>query len=113
MILVTLVAENELGGAQGAAADSVNSNITFRITAVHTKVENALEVVVYEESDSKGEIDYLGDEANVHDIERDRTVVVETMDEEEEVYTALNRRYTKQKDRNQKDINQYPRVNGT
>ena len=57
-----------MGGAQGAAADSVNSNITFRITAVHTKVENALEVVVYEESDSKGEIDYLGDEANVHDI---------------------------------------------
>ena len=43
------------------------------------------------ESNSEGETDSLGDEVNLHDIERERTVVVETMDEEEKVDTAVNR----------------------
>ena len=40
-------------------------------------------VVIYEETDSEGENYPLGDKVNVHDIERESKVVVETMDKEE------------------------------
>ena len=51
---------------------------------------------IYEESGSEGETDSLWDEVNVHDIERESTVVVKTVDEEREVYNAVNRRYYNQ-----------------
>ena len=50
-------------------------------------------MVIDEESNSERETNYLGYEVNVHDIEIERTFVVETVDDEKEVDTAVNRRY--------------------
>ena len=45
-------------------------------------VDKSPEVVIDKESGSEVETDYLEDELNAHGIERERTVVVETVDEE-------------------------------
>ena len=52
-------------------------------------------MVIYEERNSEEENESLGFEVNVHDIEIQRTVVIETVDNEEEVDTAVNRIYPK------------------
>ena len=54
MILGPEVVENELSDAQRAASAASNANITFRITVVITIVDEAPEVVIDKESDSKG-----------------------------------------------------------
>ena len=54
-------------------------------------------MVIDEERDSEVETYSLRDEVNVHNIERERTVTVETNDEEEEVDTVVNRKHPDQK----------------
>ena len=73
-----------------AAEDDNNYNITNNIKLVPIILDEAPYMVIDEEIDSEGEPDPLGEEGNVHDIERDRTVMVENVDEEEEVDTAVN-----------------------
>ena len=70
-----------MSDSQREAKGTRNGNITTRITGVPKIVDEAPEVVIDEERDSEGETDSLGDEVNVHDIEIERPVVVETVDE--------------------------------
>ena len=85
-----------MSDSQRAAADAINANITTGITGVPKIVYEAPDVVIDEERNSEGETDSLRDELNVHNIERERTVVVETMEEEEELDNSVNRRYPNQ-----------------
>ena len=57
--------------------------MTTRITGVSTKVEEVPEVVIYKDSGSGGEPNFLVDEVTVHYIGREIEVVVETVYEEE------------------------------
>ena len=71
-----------MSDAQRSEADAINSNITTGITGVPRMVDEAPEVVRDKESDTEGGTDSLGYEVNVNDIERERTFMVETVDEE-------------------------------
>ena len=61
---------NKLIESQRASLAAINFNITTDIIGLHIIVDEAPEVVVYEENDSEGETDYLVDEVNVPDIDR-------------------------------------------
>ena len=69
-----------MSDTQRAAEAAINSNITTGTTGDTTIVYKAAEVVIDEERDREEETDSLGDEVNVHDIERERRVMVETVD---------------------------------
>ena len=86
--------ENELSDTRRVIEAARNESITTGITGVTTIVEKSQEVVINWESDSEGKNDFLVYEVNLHDIEREMKFMVETVDEEEEVYTAANIRYT-------------------
>ena len=86
-----------MSDVQRELASARNINITTGITRMNTIVYVVPEMVINEEIDSDGETDYLGDEINVHDIERERTFMVEKLDGEEEVDTAVYIRYTNRK----------------
>ena len=83
--------------SQREEAASRNSNITTGVIGVPTTVDEAPEVVIYEEIYSEVGPEPLGDEVNAHDIDRNKTVMVETVDEEEEVETSVKRRYPNRK----------------
>ena len=69
-----------MSDTQRAAEAAINSNITTGTTGDTTILYKAAEVVIDEERDREEETDSLGDEVNVHDIERERRVMVETVD---------------------------------
>ena len=83
MILGTVVAENELSDVHRSGAKARNENITTGIIGEPIIVDESPSLVKYEESGSEGEKHLLRNEVNDNDIDRERTVVSENVDEEE------------------------------
>ena len=71
-----------MSDSQRESAAARNINITTGTTGAHTIVYAAPDGVIDEERDSEGETEYLGDEANVHAIEREGKYVVKTVENE-------------------------------